>query len=329
MYWIGEDNVAGEPGKVLYVILPTIGCYRYRIGKPCYMCSYPAQAPRKTSQERIFSHFLEAIKKIKDKEGRFGIRIFTSGSFFDSAEVRRDTRIRIFKEIAKLDNVFEVVVETRSEIIREDWVRELAEIINDKWFEVAIGLETTNDDIAEISINKGSTFQDFVRASEIIRRTGARVKTYLLFKPIFLSERDAIEDLKESIKKAEPYTDTFSINITNIQKGTLYEKIWERGEYRTPWLWSIVEVLKWAKKKFPGKRFLSDPVGAGSVRGPHNCGGSRDRPIERAIRKFSATQDVKFLEVEGECMEEWRYILEENLLDWQLLKSQASPFSVD
>ncbi|CAB49212.1 archaeosine biosynthesis radical SAM protein RaSEA [Pyrococcus abyssi] len=327
MYWIGEDNVAGEPGKVLYVILPTIGCYRYRIGKPCYMCSYPAQAPKKTSQERILSHFLEAVHKIKGKDDRFSIRIFTSGSFFDSAEVRRDTRIRIFREISKLDNVYEVVVETRSEIIREDWVRELAEMVEDKWFEVAIGLESANDDIADVSINKGSTFNDFVRASEIIHNAGAKVKTYLLLKPIFLSERDAIEDVKFSIEKAEPYTDTFSINLTNIQKGTLYESLWQRGEYRTPWLWSVVEVLRWAKKKFPHKRFLSDPVGAGSARGPHNCGGSKDKAIERAIRKFSATQDLKFLEVEENCLEEWEYIKSEGLLDWQLLKSQVSPFS--
>lgn len=110
MYWVSEDNVAGKPGKVLYVILPTIGCYRYRIGKPCYMCSYPAQAPRKTSQERIFGYFLEAIGKIKGKEGRFGIRIFTSGSFFDSSEVRRGTRIKIFQEIAKLDNVLKLLL---------------------------------------------------------------------------------------------------------------------------------------------------------------------------------------------------------------------------
>ncbi|AFK21630.1 archaeosine biosynthesis radical SAM protein RaSEA [Pyrococcus sp. ST04] len=326
MYWVSEDNVAGKPGKVLYVILPTIGCYRYRIGNPCYMCSYPAQSPKKTSQEEILSYFLKALEKIKGKEGRFGIRIFTSGSFFDSAEVRRETRRRIFEEIAKLDNVYEVVVETRSEIIRKDWVKELVEIIEGKWFEVALGLETANDDIADVSINKGNTFSQFIRASEIIHEAGARVKTYLLFKPIFLSERDAIEDAKYSIEKAEPYTDTFSINITNIQKGTLYEKIWERGEYRTPWLWSVVEILKWAKRKFPGKRFLSDPVGAGSPRGPHNCG--NDKPFDRAIRKFSLTQDISHLEsLPTDCYEKWRYIVENALLDWQLLISKTSPYS--
>ncbi|AEH24955.1 archaeosine biosynthesis radical SAM protein RaSEA [Pyrococcus yayanosii] len=318
MYWVSEDNVAGEPGKVLFVILPTIGCYRYRFGKACYMCSYPAQAPKETSQERIFGHFLEALDKIRGKEGRFAVRIFTSGSFFDSAEVGRETRHKIFEAIAELDNVYEVVVETRSELVREEWVRELAKRVEGKHFEVAIGLETANDDVADVSINKGNTFEDFVRASERIRGAGAFVKTYLLFKPAFLGEKDAIEDIKASIERAAPYTDTFSINLTNIQKGTIYERLWDRNEYRPPWLWSVIEVLKWAKEKFPEKRFLCDPVGAGSPRGPHNCG-LCDREVARAIRRFSTTQDVKHLDIEHECMREWAYITATGLLDWQLI----------
>lgn len=292
------------------------------------MCSYPAQSPKETTQEKILNYFREAIQKIKGEEGRFSVRIFTSGSFFDSAEVRRETRIKIFEELAKLENVYEIVVETRSELVKEEWVRELAKIVEGKRFEVALGLETANDHVADISINKGNTFEDFIKASEKIRNAGAYVKTYLLFKPIFLSEAEGIEDVKESIEKAEPYTDTFSINLTNIQKGTVYEIIWEKGEYRPPWLWSVVEVLKWAKRKFPEKRFLCDPVGAGSKRGPHNCGGAKDRKVEKAIREFSITQDVRVLEnLEKECYKEWRYIVENNILDWQLSIARVSQYS--
>ncbi len=45
-YWTSEDNVAGgEPGTALFIILPTIGCYRFRINEACYMCAYPTAAP--------------------------------------------------------------------------------------------------------------------------------------------------------------------------------------------------------------------------------------------------------------------------------------------
>ena len=273
----------------------------------------------KWSQEAIIDYVREALKRIEGKKGPFAVRMFTSGSFLDNGELKPETRRKIFELLAEMDNVEEIVIESRSELVRYDAVKELAEIVPDKHFEVAIGLETANDDIADVSINKGNTFEDFVRASEITRKAGANVKTYLLLKPIFLGERTAIEDVKESITKAEPYTDTFSINITDIQKGTLYERLWEKNEYRPPWLWSAVEVLIWAKKKFPNKRILSDPVGAGSKRGPHNCLTDYDRVIGRAIKKFSATQDLSHLErLKPECKDRWSYIVENGLLDWQL-----------
>uniref|UniRef100_UPI0026083164 archaeosine biosynthesis radical SAM protein RaSEA n=1 Tax=Thermococcus sp. TaxID=35749 RepID=UPI0026083164 len=234
-YWTSEDNVAGKPGTALFIILPTIGCYRFRIGKACYMCAYPTAAPKvKWSQEAIVDYVREALKKIEGKKGPFAVRMFTSGSFLDNGELKPETRRKIFELLAEMENVEEIVIESRSELVRYDAVKELAEIVPDKHFEVAIGLETANDDIADVSINKGNTFEDFVRASEITRKARAKVKTYLLLKPIFLSERTAIEDVKESIIKAEPYTDTFSINITDIQKGTLYERLWEKNEYRPP-----------------------------------------------------------------------------------------------
>ena len=320
-YWTSEDNVVGKPGTALFIILPTIGCYRFRIGEACYMCAYPTAAPKvRWSQEEIVDYVKEALKKIEGKKDPFAVRMFTSGSFLDNGELKAETRRKIFEILAGINEVKEIVIESRSELVRYEAVKELADIVPDRHFEVAIGLETANDDIADVSINKGNTFEDFIKAAETTHKAGAKVKTYLLLKPIFLSERDGIRDAKESIIKAEPYTDTFSINITDIQKGTLYERLWERKEYRPPWLWSAVEILLWAKRKFPEKRILSDPVGAGSRRGPHNCLTDYDRTIGRAIKRFSATQDISHIEeLRPGCSERWRYIVENGLLDWQLV----------
>ena len=318
-YWTAEDNVAGKLGKALFIILPTIGCYRYRMGKACYMCSYPTSAPkRRWSQGEIIEYVEEALEKVED-EDRVAVRMFTSGSFFDDSELKPETRRIIFRLISEMENVREIVVESRSELVRYEAVRELAEIAGDRHFEVAIGLETANDDVADVAINKGNTFADFVRAADTVHSAGAYVKTYLLLKPAFMSERDAIEDVKASLTKAEPYTDTFSINPTNVQKGTVYERLWEKREYRPPWLWSVVEALLWAKRRLGDKRVLCDPVGAGSRRGPHNLGGDSDRVIGEAVRKFSATQDVTYLNLDDDGSRRvWEYVVERGLLDWQL-----------
>ncbi len=126
-------------------------------------------------------------------------------------------------------------------------------------------------------------------------------------KPPFLSESEAIDDAVNSILKARKYTDVFSLNLTNVQKGTLVEKLWRAKLYRPPWLWSAVEVLKNAKEI--GVEILSDPVAAGKQRGPHNCGRC-DSEVARAIREFSLTQDVKVLEeLSCDCVRKWKMAL--------------------
>lgn len=318
-YWISEDNVAGKKGITLYIILPTIGCYRYRIGKACYMCAYPASAPKQPwEQWRFVDYVRKALEKVKNKN-RVAVKIFTSGSFLDDAEVKPEIRMQIFGLIAPLENIKEVVIESRAELVRPDSVKELSGIVEDKYFEIGIGLETQNDELRDVAINKGNTFEEFIKASETIHKAGAHVKAYLLLKSAFLSEREAIEDAKASIERIIPHADSVSLNLTNVQKGTLVERLWERKGYRSPWLWSAVEILKWAKKKFPEKRILCDPVGAGSQRGPHNCG-KCDKRIANAIREFSNTQELKYLEsLNHECKREWKHIVEQGLMDWQLI----------
>lgn len=72
-----------------------------------------------------------------------------------------------------------------------------------------------------------------------------------MLKPLFLSEKQAMEDITRSIDDAAPYADTISINLCNVQKGTLVETLWEKGQYRPPWLWSIIEILQRAKAAHP------------------------------------------------------------------------------
>ncbi len=68
---------------------------------------------------------------------------------------------------------------------------------------MAIGLETSSDLIRKHSINKGFTFRDFVNAAEVAKVNGVAVKTYLMLKPPFLSEKQALEDIVTSVKKLQ------------------------------------------------------------------------------------------------------------------------------
>ncbi len=272
------------------------------------MCGYvydSAQEP--PSHEELMKQFEYAMSRCKDDE--FIVKIFTSGSFLDDGEIPPDTRKEILLRLFEENRVKKVIAETRPEYVTKERVSESVAVLG-KRFEVAIGLETSSDVIRKDCINKGFSFSDFVRACEIAKQEGASVKAYLLLKPPFISEGIAIGDIIQSISDAAPHAGTISINLCNVQKGTLVDEMFECGDYRPPWLWSAVEVLKKGKKASPGTVILSDPVGAGSARGPHNCG-KCDKDVAEAIRIFSLTQDIGVFEnLDCECRELWKKVVE-------------------
>ncbi|MDW7730850.1 MAG: archaeosine biosynthesis radical SAM protein RaSEA [Methanolobus sp.] len=307
--WTGTDLLDGRKVDTITIIFRTSGCWWGKAGG-CTMCGYvydSAQTP--PSDEDLLKQLENAMKKASGFN-EFMVKIFTSGSFLDIREVPLEVRHRILSALEEDSRVVKVLVETRPEFVNEETMRDCRNSLKDKSFEIAMGLETSSDLIRKDSINKGFTFDDFKRAATVARNNNATVKTYLMLKPLFLSERQALEDMVKSVRDAAPYSDTFSINLCNIQNGTFVENLWQRGQYRPPWLWSIVEILKRTRKEFPDMVITSDPVGAGSKRGPHNCK-ECSRDVADAIRQFSLTQDISCLEVlDCDCMDLWECVLQ-------------------
>jgi len=210
-----------------------------------------------------------------------------------------------------MSDVSKVLIETRPEFVTQKAVAACKERIR-KDFEIAIGVETSSDEIRDVCINKGFLFEDFIRASEIAHQYDATVKAYLLLKPPFLSEGVAIRDMVRSVRDVSGYAEAVSVNLCNVQRGTFVSKLQRRGEYRPPWLWSAIAVLRDAKRENPDLIITSDPVGAGSRYGPHNCGRC-DRAAADAINRFSLSQDISDLEnpeIVCDCMHLWQKAVE-------------------
>ncbi len=292
--WMEKERSWGVK-NCLTIILRTKGCHWNK----CLMCGYSQDADRRVSTENLLNQFDYALGKFKDD---FDIvKIFTSGSFFDEREIPQDIREHIYQKVAD-DGVEKLSVESRPQFISRD------KLISDGVVpEVGIGLETSNDFIREHCINKGFTFQDFRRAASMLKEENAMVKVYLLLKPPFLSEREAIDDAVKSAIDVKEYADVVSINPTNIPSKTYIEVLWKKGMYRSPWLWSMVEVVKKVRKE--GIEVIGDPVAGGKERGPHNCG-KCDGQVSRAIRDFSLSQEVEDLEeLSCDCIHPWKKAL--------------------
>jgi radical SAM enzyme (TIGR01210 family) len=94
------------------------------------------------------------------------------------------------------------------------------------------------------------------------------------------------------------------VNPVNVQRDTVVDMLWRRGNYRPPWLWSLLEVLRRGKEGTT-TRVMSSPSGGGTARGVHNCDRC-DRKILDAVQRFSFSQDIDDLVVaECGCRQEW------------------------
>ncbi len=246
------------------------------------------------------AQFLAATKDLSSEDRL--VKIYTSGSFLDPAEVSESVSAQILDGLSAA-GVEKLVIESRPEYVTAERVEESVSRIRT---EVGIGLETSNDLVRDHSIRKGFSFEEFKEAAKVVHAGGGSVKTYLLLKPLFLSEGVAISDALRSARDAAPHSDVLSLNLANIQRGTLMERMWMQGEYRPPWLWSAVEVLK----KVTFVPIICDPVAAGARRGPSNCGRC-DETIAEAIREHALSQDASvFEDLDCGCRAAWERVVE-------------------
>ena len=293
--WTEKERLDGKIVDCLTLILRTTGCYWAR-KEGCRMCGYIRDTDPGVTQKDLLKQFHSALAGKPDVPDV--VKIFTSGSFFDGNEVSSDVREKIVNELEEM-GVKKLIVESRPEFVTEDVLDEFEG--RKIQLEVGIGLESASDFVREILINKGFTFHDFEDAANLLREKGFRVKAYLLLKPPFLSESEAIADVVHSAVRIKELVDVISINPTNVQKGTLVEELWKRNLYRPPWLWSAVEAVKRVRDE--GVEVMCHPVGRGK-RSPHNCG-KCDDDVSRALRQFSLYQDTGILDLTCSCREKW------------------------
>lgn len=281
-HWAGRDFFRGEVVDTRVAVLNTEGCAWAREGG-CTMCGYFNDTRRgKGVSDKDFEGQFEEIRKIY--AGEPYVKIFVSGSFFNNEEVPADIAVKILKYLT--ERCDKICVESRPEYVDEKWLDRLSSL--PARTEIALGLETSDDELRERVVNKNITFEQFKRAAMMIREKGSEVKTYLLLKPPFLTEKGAIEDGIRSIRDAVPYSDTISVNPVNVQKYTLVDYLHYKGHYRTPWYHSLIEVFRrcWAFAEKRGVRLMSAPTGGGTERGIHNCGRCDDR-YAAAIEQLS------------------------------------------
>jgi len=294
--WKEKDMSSGKVVDAMVVIMRTSGCAWAKTGG-CTMCGYGQASMNGVTSEDLMKQVDHVLRRYDNEPF---VKIYTSGSFLDDKEVPPNVRERIFDSFA---NAERILFESRPEFINDEVLKTIPKNVT-----IALGLESSNPEVLEISVRKGFTPDDSKRAGMMIRNAGLKVRTYVLLKPLYMSEKEAIDDATSSIKFADEFSDEISVNPVNVQKFTLIERIWKKGGYRPPWIWSLIEVLK--RSENINARVMSSPSGGGTQRGVHNCGVC-DKDVLNAVEKYSFSRNIKDIgTVSCDCKSKWNDVME-------------------
>lgn len=299
--WKEKDMSSGKTVDAMVLILRTSGC-SWAKKKGCTMCGYNVSSAPEVSADDLRSQLAKALSRY---DGEPFVKIYTSGSFLDDGEIPPEVRGEILSAFSGCERI---LFESRPSYATSETMSQLP-----KNCTIAFGLESSDPAVMRDSISKGFTPADVERAGLEAKALGLSVRSYVLLKPPYLTEARAIEDAVSTAMFADAFSDEISINPVNVQRHTVVEKLWKSGEYRPPWLWSLVEVIARLHGKVSA-RVMSFPSGGGTPRGVHNCG-ECDQRILSAVERYSFSGNIDDLSATCSCHGKWEnYITSEAIL---------------
>jgi radical SAM enzyme (TIGR01210 family) len=305
-------NYRGQPYNLPLIELETRGCSWSIESGGCTMCNYGGQG-RDLPSEILVAQASFALSIVR---GSPYIHLVPIGSFYDEREVPEDVRRKITEIVRDSGFVEYMGTESRAGFVTEEKISETVDILENIQFEVGVGLESSDDIIRELIVNKGESKASFLRFYRICKEKGVVSATHVLLKPPFLTESEAIEDAVKSIRwSIDNGSDYVILMVMNLRKGyTLTNWLYERGKYKLPMLWSLIKVLLdlgegYSKKVVIGGLISSETMAISAK----NCEKCTDR-ILSLLSMYQYTWDPDYLEEAWEypcdCKERWEELME-------------------
>ena len=311
VYTTPEMLPDGTPCTAATVILRTKGCHWWW-SSGCTFCGYFNDTRDDVTNGDLHAQWTAAKEKFDNFKDQAMVKVYTSGSLLEDREIPVEFQETVLRDCAQLGK--ELIVESRCEQLTEEKLA-WATSINPS-FTVAIGLEAYDDEVLRFHVNKGFSTASWDRAVTNLEKHKLRIKTYLMFKPPFMNEADALDHCVRWIEAVAERSDEISVNPMNIQRGTVIDRLHRHNEYRPPWLWSLVDMIQRAHPTIHPKggingdddqvsRLIVHPTAGGKIRGSHNCGAC-DAEVVAAIERYAVSGSLD--EFEGltcSCQQQW------------------------
>ncbi|MHB8781167.1 MAG: hypothetical protein ACYC55_07260 [Candidatus Geothermincolia bacterium] len=239
----------GGSARNWFLLLPGAGCAWAKASGGCHMCGFKEVTYRYTHGRVLPSLVHKTLfglwRFASMGKGPEVLNVFNGGSFINPGEIPASFQEWFFRRISRVPSLKRVLIETRPEFVTPERVSRAVEDCGDVKLTFGIGLECRSDGIRDDCVHKGFSIEDFERAVEIIKDNGALLHTYILLKPPYLGEREAVAEAIRTVRYAfASGAYTASLECSFVQEGTRMAKLYDDGSFSPPWLWSIAEVVK-------------------------------------------------------------------------------------
>ncbi|MFA4991891.1 MAG: archaeosine biosynthesis radical SAM protein RaSEA [Candidatus Omnitrophota bacterium] len=308
------DHVSKKPVLNATLLLPGKGCsWAKDKSGGCTMCGFK-NALSSLGIDRIFNDdeiarlFELGWSSLVKKQPR-ALNIYNGGSFFNDEEISRRVQDMVIEKARGNIDLEILLVESRPEYINPIRIQEITARLKPKKLKIGIGLESVTDRVRNDYINKGMSKESYEGAIKTAKLSGARILTYVLIKPLYLSEKEAVEEAIKTARYAfDTGSDEVSFEASCIQKGTRMEELYRQGKYRPPWLWSMIEVIRVAHVlgDIQIGSFSDFPFPSAK---PGNCGHCSAK-VEKLLSRYRINHVLSIFEtIDCDCKNTWKELM--------------------
>ena len=311
--WLVKDsNLRGKPVTAVNITLTPTGCEWASTGG-CTMCGEYEGSAKNDSIPAEFhvAQFSSALAKYVAKYRPSWLRINQEGNYANPHEVRKTAQKTILRLASMIIGIERITIESMAKYINQESTDELrSALASDVELEVGMGFEAENDVVRNVCVNKGESIEDFRRAIGLLRSKGLRSRAYVLLKPPFLSEGEAIEEAIMTINAAYDLGfDSVSLEPVSVHEFTLVHALSLEGLYTPPWLWSVIQVAKsiHTDKEFGigGIGYYPRPINV--AHNKHETEPDCNKDCWNAVKRFNRTRKSEMLDnLSCECLKRWK-----------------------
>jgi archaeosine synthase beta-subunit len=209
------------------------------------------------------------------------IKLYNSGSFFDRRAIPVEDHPRIAQLVKNFDRV---IAECHPALIGEDCFR-FNELIEET-LEVAMGLETAHQQILE-KLNKRMTLEQFAAAAERLRSHEIPLRVFILVKPPFMQEDEALEWACKSVDFAFDCGATAVTLIPTRSGNGAVDELAKIGSFSPPSIYALGSAVEYGLAQRRGRVF-ADLWDTSQLLGCSSCFEPR---VER-LRRMNLKQRV-------------------------------------